>query len=71
LVQMVRVGEESGRLESTLGTVAASYEVEADDKISGMISMIEPAMTVGMALVVAFIALSVITPMYSMIGKLG
>ncbi len=71
LVQMVRVGEESGRLESTLGTVAGSYEVEADDKISGMVSMIEPAMTVGLAVVIGFIALSVITPMYSMMGKFG
>ena len=71
LVQMVRVGEESGTLESTLGTVASSYEVEADDKISGMISMIEPAMTIGLAVAVGFIALAVITPMYSMMGKFG
>jgi len=71
LVQMVMVGEESGRLESTLGTVAVSYEVEADDRINGIVSMIEPAMTVGMAVGVGFIALSVITPMYSIMGKFG
>jgi type IV pilus assembly protein PilC len=71
LVQMVRVGEESGKLESTLSTIAGSYEAEADDKISGMISMIEPVMTIGLALIIGFIALSVITPMYSMTGKFG
>jgi type IV pilus assembly protein PilC len=71
LVQMVRVGEESGKLGSTLSTVASSYEAEADDKISGLISMIEPVMTVGLALIIGFIALSVITPMYSMTGKFG
>jgi len=71
LVQMVKVGEESGKLESTLSTVASSYEAEADDKISGLISMIEPVMTVGLALIIGFIALSVITPMYSMTGKFG
>jgi type IV pilus assembly protein PilC len=71
LVQMVKVGEESGKLESTLSTVAGSYEAEADDKISGMISMIEPVMTVGLALIIGFIAISVITPMYSMTGKFG
>lgn len=66
LVQMIMVGEESGRLESTLDTVATSYETEADDRISGMVSMIEPMMTIVLGLIVGFIALSVITPMYSM-----
>lgn len=66
LVQMIVVGEESGRLESTLDTVAAAYETEADDRISGMVSMIEPAMTLFLAVIIALIALSVITPMYSL-----
>ena len=68
LVQMVMVGEESGNLESTLNLVATSYESEADDRLSGLIALIEPAMTVGLALMVAFIALSVISPMYSILG---
>ena len=68
LVQMVMVGEESGRLESTLDTVASSYEAEADETVNSMISMIEPVMTIVLALGVGFIALSVITPMYSMTG---
>lgn len=65
LVQMILVGEESGRLESTLDTVATAYEAEADEKINGMISMLEPAMTLFLAVVIGVIALSVITPMYS------
>lgn len=68
LVQMVSVGEESGRLESTLETVATSYEVEADETIGNMVSMIEPVMTIVLAIGVGFIALSVITPMYTMTG---
>ena len=71
LTQMVMVGEESGNLESTLSTVADSYESEADDKLNDLIALIEPAMTIGLALVVAFIALSVITPMYSILGTFG
>jgi type IV pilus assembly protein PilC len=71
LVQMVRVGEESGKLESTLSTVADRYEAEADERISNMVSMIEPVMTVGLAVIIGFIALSVITPMYTMTGKFG
>jgi len=68
LVQMVMVGEESGNLESTLTVVANSYETEADDRLSGLIAMIEPAMTIGLACMVAFIALAIITPMYSIMG---
>lgn len=66
LVQMIVVGEESGRLESTLDTVATAYESEAEDRIAGMVSMIEPAMTLILAVIVSIIALSVITPMYSL-----
>ncbi|MDD5093955.1 MAG: type II secretion system F family protein [Dehalococcoidia bacterium] len=66
LVQMIMVGEESGKLESTLDTVATSYETEADETITNMVSLIEPVMTVVLALIVGFIALSVIMPMYSM-----
>lgn len=69
LVQMVKVGEESGNLESTLAVVADGYEVEAEDKLGGLISLIEPAMTILLALIVSFIALSFITPMYSILGS--
>jgi len=71
LVQMIMVGEESGNMESTLGIVADSYESEADDRLSGMIALIEPVMTIALGLTVAFIALSVISPMYSIMGAFG
>lgn len=71
LVQMVAVGEETGKLESTLSTIAQAYETEADERTAALIGFIEPAMTVIIALVVGFIALSVVMPMYSIIGSLG
>jgi type IV pilus assembly protein PilC len=71
LVQMVAVGEETGRLESTLATIAQAYETEADEKTTALISFIEPAMTLVIALVVGFIALSVVMPMYTIIGTMG
>ena len=71
LVQMVKVGEETGTLDSTLVTVADFYEAEAQAKTDAFISLIEPLMTAGIALMVGFIALSVITPMYSIMGEIG
>jgi type IV pilus assembly protein PilC len=70
MVQMVGVGEETGKLDDTLATVAHTYDMEADDRIKGAIELIQPAMTVAIGLVVAFIAVALISSMYSMYGGL-
>jgi len=70
LAQMIKVGEESGNLESALGVAANSYESEADERMSNLIALIEPATTIIIGGVVAFIALSIITPMYSIMSAL-
>lgn len=70
LVQMVVVGEESNSLEFTLGVVADFYETSAEEKMAAMVSFIQPAVTLAISVVVGFIALSVIMPMYSITGAL-
>lgn len=70
LVQMVRVGEETGTLDSTLDTLADFYEEEADRAISTLTALIEPVMMMFVGAVVGFIAISVITPMYSIMGSI-
>lgn len=70
LVEMVVVGEKTGNLDSTLAALADFYEQRVDQKIDTLVSMIEPALTVVIALVVAFIALSMITPLYSILQSL-
>lgn len=71
LVQMVAVGEESNTLDFTLKVVADFYETTADEKTAAMIGMIGPISTIAIALLVGFIALSVIMPMYSLTGAFG
>lgn len=68
MVQMVRVGEETGTLDSNLETLADFYEEEADRAITTMTLLIEPALIIFVGLVVGFIAVSVIMPMYSIMG---
>jgi type IV pilus assembly protein PilC len=70
LVQMVAVGEESNTLDFTMGVVADFYEVTAEEKISAMVGMLGPISTIGIALFVGLIALSVLMPMYSLMGTL-
>ena len=66
LVQMVKVGEETGNLDATLLSVAQSYETESEDKTKMLIGMIQPVMTIVIGLVVGLIALSLVSAMYSM-----
>jgi len=69
MVQMVKVGEETGNLDSSLQAVANNYEAEAQDKTKSLIAMIQPMMTVVIAGVVGVIALSMVSAMYSMYGQ--
>jgi type IV pilus assembly protein PilC len=67
LVEMVVVGEKTGTMDTTLATLANFYERRVDRKIATLIAMIEPALTIIVGLVVIFIALSMITPLYSIL----
>ena len=71
LVQMVAVGEESNTLDFTMGVVADFFETAAEEKTSAMVGMIGPVSTIGIALLVGFIAVSVIMPMYTLTGAFG
>ncbi len=66
LVQMIAVGEQSGALEKMLEKAADSYEKEVESKILAMTSMIEPVMILVMGLVVAFIVISILLPIFEM-----
>ncbi len=70
LAQMVRVGEETGTLDSNLETLAKFYEEEADRRINALTSMMEPALMLFVGGLVGFLAVSVIMPMYTMIGAM-
>jgi type IV pilus assembly protein PilC len=70
LVEMVAVGEKTGTIDSTLATLSNYYEERVDQRINTLISMIEPFLTVVIGLVVAFIALSLITPLYSILRSI-
>ena len=69
MVQMVRVGEETGNLDVTLLAVARSYEAEAEDKMHSLIALIPPAMTLFMGLLIGFIAVTLMSAMTAMYGQ--
>jgi type IV pilus assembly protein PilC len=71
MVQMTGVGEETGNLDNTLTTVAESYEMEADDRTSTAVGLIQPVITIVIGAMVGFLAITMISAMYSIYGELG
>ena len=70
LSYLVRVGEETGTLETQLATVADFYEEEVDRAMMIMTTLLEPALIIFIGLIVGFVAVSVIMPMYSLLGAI-
>jgi type IV pilus assembly protein PilC len=69
MVQMAAVGEGTGNLDNTMDTVAQSYEMEADDRTNNLVALVQPAMTIFMGGLVGFIALALVSTMYSIMGS--
>ncbi len=65
---MVKIGEDTGSLEGNLGYLSAYYEEEVDYKLHTLTSLLEPIMLLFMGLLVGFVAISIITPIYSIAG---
>ena len=71
LVQMTKVGEESGSLDKTLVAVANSFETEAEDKMKSAIGLIQPAMTAAIGGVVGLVAVTLMSAMSAMYEGFG
>jgi len=71
VTQMISVGEETGRLDQMLSKVSDFYDAEVDATLKGLTSLIEPLMIVGLGGIVGFIAVSVISPIYQLVGDIG
>jgi type IV pilus assembly protein PilC len=71
MIEMTKVGEETGNLDNTLSIVADSFEIESADKLQTLLGMIEPIMTIVIGLAVGFLALSIFVPLYSSLSLIG
>jgi type IV pilus assembly protein PilC len=70
MVKMVAMGEQTGNIDSSLGTLADFYETQSNQRVQSLISLIEPALTVIIGIGVAFVLLSIIMPLYSILGSI-
>ena len=68
--QMIEVGEETGKTETILLKLAEFYEKEVDQKTKNMSSIIEPVLMIIIGSAVGFFAISILQPMYSVMGSI-
>ena len=65
VTQMIKVGEESGRLNFILATLSKFYRREVDNAVDTLVSLIEPVMIVALGLAVGILLVSVLGPIYN------
>lgn len=70
MVQMVKVGEETGSLGQILATLARFYKREVDNAVDTLIGLIEPVMIVGLGIGVGFLLTAILIPIYNIAGSL-
>lgn len=71
MIQMVKVGEETGSLGKILKTLGDFYKREVDDAVDTLVSLIEPVMIVILGLGVGILLVSVLMPIYNIAGGIG
>ncbi len=69
VTHMIDVGEESGRLSEMMIKVGDFYDAEVESTVKGLTSMIEPLLIIFLGVVVGFIAVSVMTPIFTIVNS--
>jgi general secretion pathway protein F len=66
MIQMISVGEQSGNLEGMLLKIAETYESEVETKITTLTSLLEPVLILALGVMVGFVVLAVLLPIFEM-----
>ena len=64
MTNLLIVGEESGRLDDALEDIGAAYEVESEELIKTLTSLLEPIMILIMGIIVGFIVIAMLLPLF-------
>lgn len=70
VIRMLKVGESTGALDAALSNISYFYNRDIDESVSKVQAMIEPALTVVMGLILGWIMLAVLGPIYDTIAKM-
>ncbi|MBX3072651.1 type II secretion system F family protein [Candidatus Obscuribacterales bacterium] len=70
VTQMIAVGEETGRLDDMLSKIADFYDMEVENSVEQLTSMLEPIMVVGIGGVVGSVVVGMYLPIFTVINQL-
>lgn len=70
VTNLIAISEKSGHIDDVLETISRFYEGEIDESLKALVSFIEPALLIGIGFIVATIALSIIVPIYQLVGTI-
>ena len=69
--QMIKIGEQSGKIDEMMGKTAQVYEDELDEEIKAISTAIEPVLMVFMAVFAGGMVGAILFPIYSLVGNMG
>ena len=69
MIKMIGVGERSGRLDESLSYLADYFEKEVDNTTKNLTTILEPILLMVVGLMVGFVAISVISPLYQVTAQ--
>lgn len=69
VIQMIAAGEKTATIDSTLADLATFYEGEVEEEVKGLTQIIEPVMMLMVGVMVGAMILSIIAPIYSVVGS--
>lgn len=71
LVQIVLVGERTGKIDTVLEKMSAFYNDSLDTRIKTLMSLVEPILLAGVAVIIGVIVASIFLPMADMVNTIG
>ena len=69
--RLVQTGEKAGRLDDVMKKMAAQYEADVDESLSGLVSVIEPTLVMILSVIIGSILLSVMLPLIGILSAIG
>jgi type IV pilus assembly protein PilC len=70
IIRMIKVGEETGDLAGSLKNISYFYSRDINDSITRVQALIEPTLTIFLGLILGWIMMAVLGPIYDTISKL-
>ena len=70
LIQMIKVGEETGKLDDVMERLSGYFKTESQQAVTGLMSAFEPILMIILGLAVAFLVVAIILPIYNLTGQI-